>query len=158
MHLRCRNPLIALLSWILQKKITGNKNLHNSQGWQPLIIRVVQCINVAKSLQINFSKMTKISDHGRSRDWDWVYWSQWILAKGQIGQKWSRTMDKDWKINSCILCCLKVLDSTLDLQFRTKSSFFQIITLLEAVLSHYDQIWSSILGHMGVLGTGASLK
>ena len=67
-------------------------------------------------------------------------------------------MDKDWKINSCILCCLKVLDSTLDLQFRTKSSFFQIITYLEAILSHYDQIWSSILGYMGVLGTGASLK
>ena len=67
-------------------------------------------------------------------------------------------IDKDWKINSCILCCLKVLDSTLDLQFRTKSSFFHIITYLEVILSHYDQIWSSILGHMGVLGTGASLK
>ena len=67
-------------------------------------------------------------------------------------------MDKDRKINSCKLCCIKVLDfNFLDLQFA-QSSFFQIITLLEAVLSHYDQIWSSILGYMGVLGTGASLK
>lgn len=67
-------------------------------------------------------------------------------------------MDKDRKINSCKLCCIKVLDLTFWTCNFAQSSFFQIITLLEAVLSHYDQIWSSILGHMGVLGTGASLK